>query len=208
LAQGATLLQQIAYPVELTNSVDQHLNNSSAPKYSPTVNGDERENFTEDLRRFSTSATAYTEQSGEDGDTSPIRDNDHSEELPEFTIRRPPETLTAVLGLELLHKVGLTYLAKHFDIENDRRDWSRILSLGEQQRLSVARVLYLRPSIAILDESTSAMDEQNEEQCLGALKRCNIVLLSVAHRSTVKKFHDSALVIDQAGVCKIVGTRT
>lgn len=41
-------------------------------------------------------------------------------------------------------------------------EWSSVLSLGEQQRLAFARVLLSKPSIALMDESTSALDEDNE----------------------------------------------
>lgn len=37
------------------------------------------------------------------------------------------------------------------------RDWSDMLSLGEQQRLAFARLLFNKPTLAILDESTSAL---------------------------------------------------
>lgn len=43
------------------------------------------------------------------------------------------------------------------------RDWSDMLSLGEQQRLAFARLLYNKPALAILDESTSALVSNVEQ---------------------------------------------
>jgi hypothetical protein len=43
-----------------------------------------------------------------------------------------------------------------------RRDWSSMLSLGEQQRLAFGRLLANRPRLAILDEASSALDLESE----------------------------------------------
>lgn len=43
------------------------------------------------------------------------------------------------------------------------QDWGVILSLGEQQRVAFARCFIMRPVVAVLDESTSALDPENEE---------------------------------------------
>jgi len=105
--------------------------------------------------------------------------------------------------IQLLNEVGLEYLLQQFPDPTEIRNWSQVLSVGEQQRLSIARVLYHLPSIVIMDESTSAIDEPNEEKVFIAIKKRGIGLLSVAHRSTVKKFHDSMLLMDRSGKWEI-----
>jgi putative ATP-binding cassette transporter len=55
-----------------------------------------------------------------------------------------------------LVKVALSHLAIRL---NDVKDWAKVLSVGEQQRIAFARVLLVRPRAVFLDESTSAMDE-------------------------------------------------
>ncbi|MDF9756080.1 putative ATP-binding cassette transporter [Pseudomonas sp. TE6288] len=99
---------------------------------------------------------------------------------------------------QALRQVNLAHLAERLD---EPSDWSRILSLGEQQRLAFSRVLFNRPQVVFLDESTSAMDE-GLEHALYSLLREQLpatLLVSVGHRSTLAAFHSHRLEVDGQG---------
>ena len=104
-----------------------------------------------------------------------------------------PEEETAKLS-ELMSRLGIGALAEKLDVVDD---WSRILSLGEQQRLAFVRILLLKPDIVFLDESTSAMDELREGEAYDVLKELlpGMTVVSVGHRSTLKKRHDKQLLL-------------
>ena len=108
-----------------------------------------------------------------------------------------PENESADLR-ELLERFGIGRLADRLD-EVD--DWSRILSLGEQQRLAFIRILLFRPDIVFLDESASAMDEQREAEAYDILKELlpEMAVISVGHRSTLFKKHDKRLQLTGSG---------
>jgi vitamin B12/bleomycin/antimicrobial peptide transport system ATP-binding/permease protein len=93
---------------------------------------------------------------------------------------------------EALIKVALSHLVIRI---NDARDWAKTLSVGEQQRITFARILLSKPRAVFLDESTSAMDE-GLELMLYKLIRAELpktILVSVSHRATVDQFHDRHL---------------
>ncbi|NYT63327.1 ABC transporter ATP-binding protein/permease [Alcaligenaceae bacterium] len=98
----------------------------------------------------------------------------------------------------VLNLVQLGHLADRLD---DTADWSRILSLGEQQRLAFGRLLLSRPEAALLDEATSAMDEGLEDAMyrLVALHLPDLILISVGHRSTLFKHHADQLILKGDG---------
>ena len=92
----------------------------------------------------------------------------------------------------LLDEFGLSTLRDKLD-EVD--DWSRILSLGEQQRIAFIRILLFKPQLAFLDESTSAMDEELEARSYDKLKEVlpDMAVVSVGHRSSILQRHNVIL---------------
>lgn len=95
--------------------------------------------------------------------------------------------------LRLLERVNLPDVAERFGGLDAERDWEKVLSIGEQQRLAFARVLLTRPRYAILDEATSALDAANEESLYRQLAATETTLVSVAHRPALHKYHRQVL---------------
>ena len=91
-----------------------------------------------------------------------------------------------------LRDVGLERLVGDLDRIDD---WSRILSLGEQQRLAFARVLLVKPQWVFLDEATSALDEPREQEMYELLRKRlpGLSIVSVGHRSTLFAQHEEEL---------------
>jgi vitamin B12/bleomycin/antimicrobial peptide transport system ATP-binding/permease protein len=101
---------------------------------------------------------------------------------------------------EALEKVNLTEVLDRVDGDFERIvDWTNILSLGEQQRVSFARIFLRKPVLAFLDEATSSLDEPNERLLYERLRELGISFVSVGHRSTLKEFHDHLIVLGKDG---------
>ena len=83
-----------------------------------------------------------------------------------------------------------------------------MLSLGEQQRVSFARLLLQKPVIAFLDEATSALDEPNERLLYERLYNLGLTYVSISHRNTLEEFHDLLLTLHPNGRVELVRLRT
>jgi len=92
-------------------------------------------------------------------------------------------------AIRVLEAVQLGHLIERLD---EVQDWSRMLSLGEQQRLAFGRLLLAKPVAAFLDEATSAMDEGLEDAMIRLIRSQlpDTLLVSVGHRSTLLAHHD------------------
>lgn len=102
----------------------------------------------------------------------------------------PPDTPDCQL-IEVLQQVNLAQLIADDNLDAIA-DWSK-LSLGEQQRLAFARLFVACPSYAILDESTSALDSNNESRLYELLQATTITYISVGHRSSLRRYHQQIL---------------
>lgn len=74
------------------------------------------------------------------------------------------------------------------------------LSGGQQQRLSIARALIRKPSILILDDSTSALDLQTEARLLKAIERYECTMLNITQKISTAKQADRILLLDSGTV--------
>ncbi|WP_427309894.1 ABC transporter ATP-binding protein/permease [Cupriavidus sp. H39] len=105
--------------------------------------------------------------------------------------------------LRLLDTVNLRDIAGRFGGLDTEVDWSKVLSLGEQQRLTIARVLLARPRYVMLDEATSALDISNEEALYQLLDGLQATLVSVSHRPTLLKYHHQVLELPGDGTWRL-----
>ncbi len=72
-------------------------------------------------------------------------------------------------------------------------DLANALSAGQTQRLLLARALYRRPALLLLDEVTGGLDRVTEEQVLRSLQSLSATRLFATHRATVAHAADRVL---------------
>jgi ABC-type multidrug transport system fused ATPase/permease subunit len=72
------------------------------------------------------------------------------------------------------------------------------LSVGQKQRLSIARALVRRSRIVILDEPTSALDPETEQRLVSALREAsrNRLVMVIAHRLSTVRSADQILFVE------------
>jgi putative ATP-binding cassette transporter len=97
-----------------------------------------------------------------------------------------------------LTSVGLPQLVSRLEEE---AHWNRMLSLGEQQRLGLARALLHAPQYLFLDEATASLDEASEAALYGLLaeKLPATTVVSIGHRNTLVAFHQRNFVLARDG---------
>jgi len=109
-----------------------------------------------------------------------------------------PGTFEAARIRDLLAAVGLPAMAERLE---ERAHWNRMLSLGEQQRLGLARAILHAPDFLFLDEATASLDEPSEARLYRLLKERlpDTAIISIGHRSTLAAFHKRGLTLVRDG---------
>jgi len=110
----------------------------------------------------------------------------------------PIDSFTPVEIDDVLRATGLDGLKDSLD---ETAYWADRLSMGEQQRLSIARALLQKPNWLFLDEATSALDEPAEEMLYRLLleRLPGAAIVSIGHRSSLVMFHERFLALEADG---------
>ncbi|MEI8295091.1 MAG: ATP-binding cassette domain-containing protein [Alphaproteobacteria bacterium] len=78
----------------------------------------------------------------------------------------------------------------------------RSLSLGQRQRLLLAKALFKRPRLLIFDEATSALDEHTQSLIKKHLESLAVTRIFVAHRLSTLRQADHIYLLDQGQIAE------
>ena len=96
----------------------------------------------------------------------------------------------------LLELFKLGHLVSSLD---EHQDWSTVLSLGEQQRISFIRILINKPTFIVMDEPSSSLNPALEKLVFKTLleRLTDVTIVTVGHSETLKKYHQKVIDVEQ-----------
>lgn len=88
-------------------------------------------------------------------------------------------------------------------MENEERDikqFGRNLSGGQRLRISLARALYRRAELLVLDEPSSSFDSQTEKLVIELLKEIDSTVILTTHRMGLLDICDRVISLKDGGI--------
>jgi ABC-type uncharacterized transport system fused permease/ATPase subunit len=97
--------------------------------------------------------------------------------------------------VDALSQVGLGFLPGRFErgIHHAGVEWGDMLSPGERQKLSFARVVLRKPKLVFLDEATSALDTKSEKEMMSLCLQNAHAVVSIGHRESLLQYHSTVM---------------
>jgi len=109
---------------------------------------------------------------------------------------------------EKLLQKSLNISGLNEEIENKKIDINQIIetkskniSGGQKQRISLARAIYKKSPIIILDEATNSLDEKSENEIIRRLNELNdTTLIVISHNSNLIKFFEKSYKLENSNL--------
>jgi ABC-type multidrug transport system fused ATPase/permease subunit len=121
----------------------------------------------------------------------------------------PTQYLTDDRVLKVLETAQLSSFVADLThgIDTEVGEFGNKISGGQKQRLGVARALFTDPKLLVLDESTSALDGQTEDELAEAIDKLSgdVTVITIAHRLRTVQSVDKVLYIEK-GQIRAFGT--
>ena len=105
--------------------------------------------------------------------------------------------ITKGLGIhEVINSLPMGYYSQVTDI-------NAFLSVGQIQRILLARAIYRKPALLILDEATSNLDHESETQVIDYITTIPCAKIIISHKGEALRIADKILYLDRAtSYCK------
>jgi putative ATP-binding cassette transporter len=124
-----------------------------------------------------------------------------------ITYPTPPERVSEAELREVVEAVGLAHLMSRLDEE---AEWNVVLSGGEQQRIAIARALFRRPDVLLLDDAVSNFDETTTHKLYRLLfeRLPDTIFVSIGRAGELATLHRHRVNLDRVSDSVAeVGTR-
>ena len=117
------------------------------------------------------------------------------------------EEIDYSLVIKVIEVAQLTDLIKNLDegVKSTIGDKGVKLSGGQRQRIGIARALYFKPKVLILDEATNELDVHTEDMIFKHIKSKNldITIMMITHRLTSLKLCSEVLLLNKSKISRL-----